>query len=102
WTLKRSSELDEYERPPSQIPKIIHQLETLNIFGIRSDYMESFKDILEEEGLPANDSTFQKIKVPILPQVKLDNRRLKILTVKEGTDFKKDVRLELTTERPGA
>lgn len=95
WTLKRSSELDEYERPKSKIPDVIRFLETLNIFGIRSDYMQQFKEFLEEEGLPANDSTFQKIKVPILPQIKLDNRRLKILTVKEGVDFKKDVRLEL-------
>src|SRR5690625_3174 len=95
WTLKRSTELDDYERPPAKIPKVIRYLETLNIFGIRSDYMQQFKEFLEEEGLPSNDSIFQKIKIPILPQVKLDNRRLKILTIKEGVDFKKDVRLDL-------
>ena len=95
WTLKRSTELDEFERPKSKTPEVIRYLETLNIFGIRSDYMQKFKEFLEEEGLPANDSIFQKIKVPILPQVKLDNRRLKILTVSDDVDFKKDVRLEL-------
>lgn len=95
WTLKRSRELDEYERPQSKIPDVIRYLETLNIFGIRSDYMEQFKEFLEEEGLPTNDSTYHTIKVPILPQVKLDDSRLKILTVKEGVDFKKDVRLDL-------
>lgn len=102
WTLKRSTELDEYERPPTKIPKVIRYLETLNIFGIRSDYMQQFKEFLEEEGLPSNDSIFQKIKIPILPQVKLDNRRLKILTIKEGVDFKKDVRLDLKLLEPNS
>ena len=102
WTLKRSTELDDYERPPAKIPKVIRYLETLNIFGIRSDYMQQFKEFLEEEGLPSNDSIFQKIKVPILPQVKLDNRGLKILTIKEGVDFKKDVRLDLELLEPNS
>jgi len=100
WTLKRSRELDEYERPKSKIPDVIRYLETLNIFGIRSDYMEQFKEFLEEEGLPTNDSNFQTIKVPILPQIKLDDNRLKIITVKEGIDFKKDVRLNLEIISP--
>lgn len=34
-------------RPPQ-----INALETLNIFGIRADYMAQFRDFLEEEGLP--------------------------------------------------
>ena len=36
-------------------PKHIGVLETLNIFGIRADYMAQFRDFLEEEGLPTND-----------------------------------------------
>lgn len=101
WTLKRSIELDEFERPKSKTPDVIRYLETLNIFGIRSDYMQQFKEFLEEEGLPANDSTFKKIRVPILPQIKLDNRRLKILTVNENVDFKKDIRLQLKAAEYG-
>jgi hypothetical protein len=35
-------------------PKHINQLETLSIFGIDAEYMATFRDFLEEEGLPTN------------------------------------------------
>ncbi|RME50608.1 MAG: DEAD/DEAH box helicase, partial [Caldilineae bacterium] len=57
-------------------PKYIEILETLNIFGIRADYMAQFRDFLEEEGLPANE---KKIEI-ILPIVKnLGKRPLKTI-----------------------
>jgi len=44
-TLKRSREL------PGDHPDHITKLETLNIFGVRADYMEEFRDYLSEEGI---------------------------------------------------
>lgn len=44
-TLKRTREL------PGDHPDNIETLETLNIFGVRADYMEDFRDYLSEEGI---------------------------------------------------
>jgi len=44
-TLKRSREL------PGDHPDNIETLETLNIFGVRADYMAEFRDYLSEEGI---------------------------------------------------
>jgi hypothetical protein len=55
-TLKRSSQLEGINRP-----KNIALLETLNIFGIRADYMRQFKEYLEEEGLPGNEERIEFI-----------------------------------------
>jgi hypothetical protein len=51
-TLKRSSRLDD---KPDSIPSNLATVESLNIFGVRADYMEQFKSYLEAEGLPTND-----------------------------------------------
>ena len=81
-TLKRSSQLEGIERP-----KHIKLLETLNIFGIRADYMRQFKEYLEEEGLPSNEDRIEFI----LPVVKdLQGKKLTSVRLQEGMDFKKD------------
>ncbi|MDH5767183.1 MAG: restriction endonuclease subunit R, partial [Gammaproteobacteria bacterium] len=51
WSLKRS----RAATPVSQ-PEYIHYIETLNVFGVQADFMEKFRDFLQEEGLPGNDS----------------------------------------------
>jgi hypothetical protein len=90
FSLKRSSELDPNIKP-AYIPAILPILETLNIFGLRADYMQQFKDYLEEEGLPT-DSDFERIKVDILPTLKdLSEKKLKYIRIKDGTNFKRDV-----------
>ena len=48
-SLKRSSRLDDFQRPTERTPKYIPTLETLNIFGIKADYMQQFKEYLEDE-----------------------------------------------------
>lgn len=79
-TLKRSSQLEGIDRP-----KHINLLETLNIFGIRADYMRQFKEYLEEEGLPGNEERIEFI----LPVVKdLQGKKLKSVRIQEGKDFK--------------
>jgi hypothetical protein len=79
-TLKRSSQLEGVTRPDR-----IHLLETLNIFGIRADYMRQFKEYLEEEGLPGNEERIEFI----LPVIKnLNGKKLTSVRIEEGKDFK--------------
>ena len=79
-TLKRSSQLEGIDRP-----KHINLLETLNIFGIRADYMRQFKEYLEEEGLPGNEERIEFV----LPVVKdLQGKKLTSVRIQEGKDFK--------------
>ncbi len=92
-TLKRSSQLEGIDRP-----KHIHLLETLNIFGIRADYMRQFKEYLEEEGLPGNEERIEFI----LPVVKnLQGKKLTSVRLKDGMDFKQSLKptLDLPPDR---
>jgi hypothetical protein len=77
-SLKRSGKthLPEDVTPP----KHIGLLETLNIFGIRADYMAQFRDFLEEEGLPTNDDQIEFL-LPVLKN--LGTQKLKIIRLKK-------------------
>lgn len=90
FSLKRSSGLDVDQRPQTPIPKDLKPMETLQIFGIRADYMQQFREFLEEEGLPANDSNFVQIDMPVMITTELGNIKLKVLKLREGIDFKKN------------
>lgn len=82
WCLKRSSQLSDVKKPDH-----IALLETLNVFGVRSNYMTEFKKVLEDEGLP---TTEDRITI-VLPVVKsLDGKKLTSIRVKEGKDYKRD------------
>lgn len=94
-SLKRSDRLDQDQRPDGKIPKEIKPVETLQIFGIRANYMQQFKEFLEEEGLPANDSNFITIEVPTMIETNLGTIKLKVLQVESDTDFKKDIVVDL-------
>lgn len=88
-SLKRSSALD-YSIRPADIPEYLPLLETLNIFGIRADYMQKFKEYLEEEGLNP-DKDMEPFTFKVLPTITdLGSKQLKYLKVKEGYNFKKD------------
>ncbi|MCD8290533.1 MAG: DEAD/DEAH box helicase family protein, partial [Prevotella sp.] len=93
-SLKRSSALDTSLQPTSK-PKYLQTLETLNIFGVRANYMDEFKSILEDMGLPSNDNDYEEIILPILPVVDLGKTKLKCLKVKDGLDFKKEVTVDI-------
>jgi hypothetical protein len=58
FSLKRSSAL---EIAP---PKYLGILETLSIFGIKANYMDQFREYLEEEVGPMDN--FKKIHIPIM------------------------------------
>lgn len=96
-SLKRTSKLDSSLTPSSK-PKYIQNLETLNIFGIKADYMDAFKNYLEEEGLPTNDSDFTEFDIPILPVVDISAKKLKYLRVKEGKDFKHEEMVKIVPD----
>lgn len=80
-SLKRSSQITGITRP-----EYINLIETLNIFGIRAQYMQQFKEYLEEEGLPSNE---ERVEI-ILPVIKnLDGKKLTSIRLKNGVDFKR-------------
>lgn len=89
FSLKRSNRLDQHERP-DYIPKYLPILETLNVFGIKSDYMALFKQFLEEEGINTEQTEQIEIKTTVLPTVQLDKHNLKLVRVQEGRSFKKE------------
>lgn len=77
-SLKRSGQTqlpDEVTRP-----KHINQLETLSIFGIDAEYMATFRDFLEEEGLPTNDDRVELL-LPVINN--LGTQNLKIIRLKK-------------------
>lgn len=101
FSLKRTSGLDDYQRPDKlkELRKILNPLETLNIFGVRADYMQKFKEFLEEEGLPTNDSTWNTVKIPAIVNLEMLKNNLKVIQVKEGQDFKKKRKLQLKLDK---
>ena len=88
YSLKRSSALDSSFNPGA-IPKGLREIETLNIFGVRADYMDTFRKYLEDEGLPANEDSYTEIPIPTVNL--LGDKKLKIVRLKKGYDFKKSV-----------
>lgn len=88
FSLKRSSALDASLRPEVK-PQGISDIETLNVFGVRADYMEAFRKYLEDEGLPGNDEVYETINIPTIRLH--ENTRLKVVRLKEGYNFKDKV-----------
>ena len=89
-TLKRSSKI-EINRPPN-IPQHIRQLETLYIFGVKADYMQQFRDYLDDEGVPPNDSP-AKVLLPVVKRFDEKTRtKLKTIKLKGGLDYKKQAK----------
>ncbi len=68
---------------PHERPKGLHldKLESLNIFGVKADYMASFKDYLREEGITPSDEV---LELDFPTRANLPTGKLKTLTLKEG------------------
>lgn len=88
YSLKRSAKLDS-SYYSGRFPKGLKSIETLNIFGVRADYMDAFRKYLKEEGLPTNEDVYETIKIPTVNL--LGQKRLKIVRLKKGCNFKKAV-----------
>ncbi|MBK8583084.1 MAG: DEAD/DEAH box helicase family protein [Flavobacteriales bacterium] len=94
-SLKRSQRLDQDQRPESKLPKDLPILETLNVFGIQADYMQHFKQFLQEEGLAPKDGRFISVEVPTMINIDLKSSKLKVLQLRENVDFRKDQMIPL-------
>jgi len=94
WSLKRSGHSQATVRPP-----YIEELETLNVFGIKADFMEKFRQFLSEEGLPGNEQR-KVIHIPL--NVTHDfGKKLKILRPKRKDDDGKEYDFKIDARIPG-
>lgn len=100
FSLKRSGGLDEYQKPDNLriIKQYLRHLETLQIFGVQANYMEQFKAFLEEEGLPANDSSWITIKIPTVNKCDAAKNPLKLIRVKDTENFKRQVLVDVVLD----
>lgn len=93
--LKRSRRI---ENNGGKIPKYIELVETLNVFGLRADYMAQFREYLEEEGL-SGGSTIEFV----LPVVTLEDgkrKRLKTIRKREEGEYNRKTCCSLSAEVP--
>ena len=86
-SLKRSSCLE------GRHPKNIGRLETLNIFAVRADYMQKFRQYLEREGLEAQDPV--TLEVPVRANEEFLGRGLVVPALPDGSDFEADANFAL-------
>jgi hypothetical protein len=96
FTLKRSRTQELIKAP-----KNIEKVETLNIFGVRADYMKTFREYLEQEGLPANDNILE-FSLPVISNLGKIKTPLKYPRLKDGVYFRKDggrIELDLPPQR---
>lgn len=98
YSLKRSSGLDDFQKPKNlkEYSKYLSVLETLNIFGVKADYMQKFKEFLEQEGLPKNDIVWHKVIIQTQIKTDLLANKLKIIQVDDKQDFKQNINVKLT------
>ena len=101
YKLKRTAALDvmdlQSDGVPQKHPDHIELLETLNIFGIKSDYMKEFEEYLEEEGV-GKDERREIIFLPTLRLPEFENGKLQLHIIRKQqgiTEFKDAVRLKL-------
>ena len=79
-SLKRSSMIANIHHPEH-----VRHLETLNIFALRANYMDQFRDYLEREGAPVHGMV--EIPLPIRPDRELLGRGLLVPCLREGASF---------------
>jgi hypothetical protein len=103
FKLKRTNSLDDLDFAcdgiPQQHPAHIGLLETLNIFGIKSDYMKEFQDYLEEEGVGEEDRR-ELIVLPTIRLPEFEQGKIQLNIVRPRVDmpeFKKERRLLLAS-----
>ena len=75
----------------------LSQLETLHIFGLRADYMQTFKELLDKEGI---DTQREAIALPVTWNF-AKQKDLKIIRLKNGQKYQRsDERLVLRRPEP--
>lgn len=90
--LKRSNALHDGEHPDHLI-----ELETLNVFGIRADYMDAFRDYIDEEGV-VKETEKELITLPTIENLARTDLKV-ILPKKDKPEFKETTTLGLEKKR---
>lgn len=81
-SLKRSAELTTGLKDAGiERPRHIAIMETLNIFGVKADYISQFRKELEDEEIPVNEG-LEEFILPLKPMANLPND-LPVIRVKE-------------------
>jgi len=94
-TLKRSDALKKLNLGIMQgaseaVSRFLPLCETLDVFGVRADYMDQFRAYLETEGVNT-EPNWETIEIPVVPTLKdLPSKKLKIVRVPDHIDFKRD------------
>ncbi len=68
-------------------------VERLNIFGLKADYMKAFKEYLKDEGVPTDERV--EFVLPLIYDESYKTKKLKVLDLQEGKEFKAEVKLDL-------
>lgn len=89
-SLKRSSMLE------GSHPRHLPNLETLNIFGVRADYMAQFRDYLADEGIETEDREIVRFKTQVNDS--FSSAGLQLIRPNETTTFEEVTDLTLTEE----
>ncbi|MDR0557137.1 MAG: DEAD/DEAH box helicase family protein, partial [Treponema sp.] len=71
--------------PPLYLPYI----ETLNIFGVKANYMQQFNEFLQNEGLPPTKTVFPPRFIPALKNIQFKNKKLQKLSLPAGASYLK-------------
>jgi hypothetical protein len=79
-SLKRSKASE-----PSETPPYIGLLETLNVFGIRANYMAQFREYLKQEGV----TEFEEVPIPVQVQEEFLKHNLQVLRLPDDGAFEK-------------
>jgi len=88
YCLKRSRAIGGRE-----LERKYQAVETLNIFGLKADYMKAFKDYLKDEGIPTDERV--EFVLPLIYDKSYKTKKLKVLDLQEGKDYKREVKLDL-------
>jgi hypothetical protein len=79
-SLKRSKASEPNGAPP---PSYIELLETLNVFGIRANYMAQFREYLKQEGV----KEFEELTIPVRVQEEFLKHNLQVLRLRNDEAF---------------
>ena len=89
FSLRRSGFVCRGDGQPH--PRYLRQLETLNVVGIHAQYMQQFREFLEEEGLP-DETGFHEIKLDVINHLaeggRFEGVRLLTIRLDSGVDFR--------------
>jgi hypothetical protein len=72
------------------IPEFFQYLETLNIFGVKANYMQQFNEYLSNEGLPPSKTISSPRIIPVLKNKQFKKDKLQKLALPEGVNYMKD------------